>query len=391
MNDQYELLLVLAVLYLMECCLWIPLDSIALGRGGLGRWKVIHPSPLWARRNRGLIFMNPLPPLGTTFIAHPWPLSLTSTSMYSYVSLQLNPGPRPERLSSLIDFADVADLQTQSREILADGQVLAQFSTDAQAMRFAALLENLARVPAAKRQSRITAALQGALDVEGARAKIDRFYQATILLRFFCHALFLFAFILLPLIVAMHEFGRFGLPLLESAVLCWFSLLICYYFAHRELKPGAVGARRKSLAKLCVMPTAAIRACDFLGLDLLSEYDPLAIAAAIAKPKLLKDLASDVLHDLYFPRLPVCPSTSPQAAEIEQTFREQLIQQLEEMLNRQDISPDELMTVAPPSDPAHASYCPRCQAQYLISEGTCQDCGDRPLVRFEPETSASAS
>ena len=41
------------------------------------------------------------------------------------------------------------------------------------------------------------------------------------------------------------------------------------------------------------------------------------------------------------------------------------------------------LTVAPmPTEPANQSYCPRCGAQFVVREGTCADCGGRPLERF---------
>jgi hypothetical protein len=59
-----------------------------------------------------------------------------------------------------------------------------------------------------------------------------------------------------------------------------------------------------------------------------------------------------------------------------------LLRFLEEFLERNGVSPASLLVPPRPEGPASRAYCPVCLTQYVVSGGSCQDCGNIPLARF---------
>ena len=68
MTDADILLLVLVILYLLECVAWIPSASSAITRGFDGWGRLVSNDRLLGNEKGGLLLLNPLPPLGEVFL-----------------------------------------------------------------------------------------------------------------------------------------------------------------------------------------------------------------------------------------------------------------------------------------------------------------------------------
>jgi hypothetical protein len=127
-------------------------------------------------------------------------------------------------------------------------------------------------------------------------------------------------------------------------------------------------------------PAAAMRAAEVLIRDGLVEFHPLAVAAAISTKDRLAALARPALLDLEHPRPDELPE-EPAAARIDEWFRKKLLKRLVALLRRAEVDPDDLRRPPEPLGDSR-SYCPRCRNQYVMSEGTCTDCGGLPLASY---------
>src|SRR5262249_34562369 len=124
------------------------------------------------------------------------------------------------------------------------------------------------------------------------------------------------------------------------------------------------------------------RASDLLGRRLLESYHPLAVTAVFCSPAEHNRLARQVLLDLQYPLPPEGPSNEARVLTALAWFRGLLREETEKVLARAGLDRTELLQPPAPIEPANRTYCPRCGAQFILTEGTCAECGGRPLQAF---------
>jgi hypothetical protein len=125
-----------------------------------------------------------------------------------------------------------------------------------------------------------------------------------------------------------------------------------------------------------------MRAHDIVTRLLLEQYHPLAVAKTLLGGESFRRFAHRVLLDLRYPAPPTCSNSQPQAIATEVFYRQTLLEVVESWLVENKLSPDELCCPPPRADESCASYCPRCEAQFVSVSGTCSDCGGLPLMAF---------
>jgi hypothetical protein len=438
MSDERLLLLVLAALYLSECSLWVGHGSVAL-RAAVGRrFGVVHPPAFPGNDRGGWVVLNPLPPLGSAFACHQWPVALTAAGVGPATGQSVNfsarptpvgadagggPGPadppayRWEAVRGARADGDVVHLDLTpggerpgggrpGDERRSGGRPFVKLADAPAAARLADLVARLAAAPAARRPRMIDRVVRASFDVAAAAERAARVRRATVVLRGVCVLLFLLLFVAVPALVALGLFSFLILRLLPLAVACWWSAVALFYLAHRELAPADRAGRWKAVAVMLFAPTAAIRACDAAGKQALAGVDPVAAAAALCRPEAFATFARRALLDLHFPlAADVAPAAEPRSAGEPQSadetlsatetlsadearaaaaeFRATLAGHVARVMAAKGVDPAAALSTPAAADPAHLSYCPRCRAEYVVPTGTCQDCGGlalRPLA-----------
>jgi len=379
MSDLELLALVAVGLYLSECLLWVPRGHVVFRRLPFGRYRPVQPATTLGNDRAGFVPANPLPPLGQTFVCGPWPMSLSSEAAWSFVSPTLAP-VRPPQLSRFVRLDEVREVTQDGGLVLVNGEPFLDAGEHAAASRYAALLRTVARLPRPRRDAAIERELRRATDADAARKTVAAFGRRTAPMRMLCQVLFLLLVCVLPM---MAWDARLTAWWPEYLLMLLFSLVgVLVYFAatHRRLYPEAPGPRWRTFATMLLAPTLATRACDILSRPLLARYHPLAAAAALCDQHTFRQLARRALLDLRHPAPPVCPDAERQ--ELEQSSRQRLGHALERLVAHQGLDPAELTAPLPPEDPACLSYCPRCDRQYVVADGTCADCGSLALLPF---------
>jgi hypothetical protein len=136
-------------------------------------------------------------------------------------------------------------------------------------------------------------------------------------------------------------------------------------------------ARWKALAIMTLAPTAAIRAAHALSRDLLSGYDPLACAAVLCDDDAFGKYARRVLMDLAHPNN---QCKDEEAKSIRDSFAERVRRALEPVFEHRGTDSAEILAPPVPQDPSCLVYCPRCDTQFSVAAGTCEDCGGVALL-----------
>jgi len=107
MTDTELLFIVLALVYGWECACWVRRGSVLFVIWFGARWRIRHPGTLLGNQQGGFVFAPPLPPLGTIFLGHQFPLSLSPDAALAYVASTLNPGWRPVQSGNIARFDEM--------------------------------------------------------------------------------------------------------------------------------------------------------------------------------------------------------------------------------------------------------------------------------------------
>ena len=381
MNDLQALLLVVVLIYLVECARWLRRGSVAF----ISRWgRTFHgrqtPSAL-ANQSGGVILAPPLPPLGAVHVAHQWPHSLGPKGILGWVSEDLAGSRRLDQSERFLPWSEVESVQGDGKMLRINGEPWQKMTGQGAAASAAWELASMARGVANGRERAIRRAVRAMADTAEVEQRLERHRKASWPLRLLSNLTLAYLFIFLPFAIGLPlteihwAWWLLGLPPLMAAVSATF------FFAHRRLYPEEGWDRGFHLALMVLSPLAVIRAGDALSAPLMSGLHPLAVARVLCPEQELRVMARRSLLDLRSPMEPTSPVDAPGARETESWYREQLLAALEGMLYEAGLDPEDL-TEPPDPDGESQSYCPRCQAQYVIPEGTCKDCGGLDLVRF---------
>ena len=84
MSEAQTLLLILILLYLTECLIWVKRESVAFVSRFGGRWRLTVPPSWFGNAKGGILFLNPLPPVGRVFLSHLSPISISPSGICAY-------------------------------------------------------------------------------------------------------------------------------------------------------------------------------------------------------------------------------------------------------------------------------------------------------------------
>ncbi|MCE9594575.1 MAG: hypothetical protein K8S98_10300 [Planctomycetes bacterium] len=373
MSETDALVLLLALIYLGDCVAWVRRGAVAFRALGFASFHATTPSPFTGNARAGLVWANPLPPLGVLFVAESWPIAFSPEGLASVPGLELDSkAPRVPRWNAA-RWSETREIRAAEKELWVDGRLFARADTTKTANELARFAERLRVAPPKEREALIDAALAARLDVERVRELADRFASATLGVRVATNALFVFLAVVVPLVL-----WRWGLlltwPWLAAGlVLGLASTAWVFRSAHAELFPDERSARRRELILLAASPPQAVRAVDALARPLLAGFDPLAVAILLegeARERLVRSILVDVFHPL-----PAPVAAEPFAVDCERWFRSRLQVALERATKRLGLDARKLLEPPPTDDRAARATCLRCGLESAEPAGVCSDCG----------------
>jgi len=380
MTDLQILFIVLAALYGWECACWAHRGSVAC-RAWLGpRFKLAHPSRLLGNQRGGFVFAHPLPPLGTLFLTTQFPVSISPEAVLAFVSPSLNPGSRPPQGGRLYPFDEILTIKAEAKRILINGDMFVRAASSNLASNIANELQQLKAIPASKRAKAIELMLHQTFDLQAIEQRRAEFQNRTRSLRVTTNGLFWYMFIAVPAVIWKLGLVPFWPVLLAVLLAGTTAIAVCFRRLHEHFFAALDDERFTYSLIILLSPATAIRAIDLLSRPLLEAYHPLAVAKILCPEPGFRALASHYLREIRYPALPICPR--PESAAIEKEMRALLQREVEGLLAKAGLDPEELIRPPMPAESGCLSYCPRCLAQFTISAGACEDCGGIPLVPF---------
>jgi hypothetical protein len=382
MTDLELLFLVLAIIYVWECGWWAKCGSVGL-RAWLGsHWKIALPSRLLGNQGGGMIFASPLPPLGSLLVGYHFPASISAEGLLAFIPPSIDPARRIAASGQFLRFEAIQRVVADGKRVRINNQVILMAATPEFAIDLADQIERLHKLPITDRKRAIEQGIEQSFDLKEIEQRWNEFQVETQGLRLNTNFLFLYLFGILPLVL-----WRLGLSatwpwLLTGLLVCTLTIALQFGRTHKRLYPKAEDERFTHFIILFLSPASAVRARDVLTRSLLEKFHPVALARTFCSDQAFEALAEQVLRELRYPALPVCPHPDPLAHAAERYAREFQLQTLEHFLRRNGCRPENLVKPPPVADLSAKSFCPRCHAQFTMLEGSCQDCGGIQIIPF---------
>jgi hypothetical protein len=379
MSDGQTLFVVLSLIYLAECFLWVRKQSVAF----VSPWcrRVTITAASFGNANSGFLFMNPLPPLGSVFLSHLSPVSVSPLGICAFNLQSLPYVGRANQSGRSLAFTEIAESSIDGAYLLVNHQQFAKCATTAQAKAISELINEAAKVSLSEREGllRSYTARQFAGDEA---AKVLREASSIIrTIRWMCSILFLFLFVATPILVSTFGLLRLFIPIAVLMFLLGVQISLMFHDARKALFPGE--ARWDQVITMILCPPVSIRAADLLTRDLLSGYSPVVLASLLAGSRAQQFVRAFVL-DLQHPLKHEV--TNEESAEIIRwAAAEQLGFCLEHIKQSSNLEQEVLLAPPQPSENS-ISYCPRCECQFNVSSGECPDCPGLGLVAFSKHT-----
>lgn len=376
MNDNQILLLVVAVIYLIECFFLIKRDTfVFLNLFGL-RWHPAYSSSILGNYSKGAIFSNPLPPLGITLFCQSSSISLSPDSIYSYASLAPYPGGRVQQHEKYFRLDDIKKISSYDNKIMINGADFAKALSHRIAKALADLIERLIRGSKSERSSFIKEAIERSLDTEAIQLRMQDYYKHARWLKIVSNLIFLYLFAACPVVVFYFGLAKTWFILLPLLLLLMVLNARLFFHAHKILFPDEGAARIQSLFLILLVPTTSIRANDYLSCYLLDSFHPLAVAKVLCCQKDFELIAKRFILDAQHPIQPVCPADDTEICNTEKWFRESYLSLIEDFIKK-NVNDFEALVQHPQQGSSSAvTYCPRCHTQFAITDGKCLDCNN---------------
>ena len=201
MSEVQLLFVVLAVLYGWECACWLRRGAVAFSTWLGAGWRAWHPGTLIGNQTGGFILAPPLPPLGTLFVAHQFPLSIAAEGVLAFVATNVNPGWRPAQTGRSVRFDDLPETCARGSKVLVNGELLVKCSSPGLARRCVAQLQQLAKLKPAQRDAALAERLRGAFDAGAVERQRQDFQQQSRAVRRLSNSLLGYAFVVVPTVI----------------------------------------------------------------------------------------------------------------------------------------------------------------------------------------------
>jgi len=374
MTEVQVLFLILAGVYLLQCIGWAPLESEVLRIGWRFRAKILpHGLPLRFGRHK-LFLLNPFSPLAGAIICELFPSVRTSDDGFTADSTS----PKAEGVTGgqtiRLNWHEKQQVHSEDKEVRSAGQVLFVAHSEAYAAFLAGVLGRVRKKSPQERDRAFEREFEKMFDTKKVAERLDEYKSHAAFLRTTCVLLFVFLFLMAPVLIRLRGLERIWPVLL--AYLIWSLAWVGWSFlrAHRALYPERKEGRWQQVMVLVLSPFSAIRANDVLLRDLFCAFHPLAVSCVLLSKEDARAQAERNLRQSLF-------RTDRDAASSDAAMG----RALESFLAKNGIPREELLRPPRRESQNCQTYCPLCLAQFVLAEGECPDCGDVQLKQFLPD------
>ncbi|MCL2760579.1 MAG: hypothetical protein FWD70_02905 [Desulfuromonadales bacterium] len=369
MTDTQFLYLILVIIYLIECCFWLPRNSIAFIKGS--GWKIKSSAWLLGNSNGAFAFAWPFPLLGKAFIGT---IPSISISQEGIANRTIEGNPRKSsKAATIISYDNISSISNIGKIVYINETEFYKSSSEKHALKLVEILSELWR--SNKREKDIQNYTDSLFDIDTLDKNLTEFNIKTKTLTWLCNIHFIIMFIIAPIIV--YVFGVISLIISALFIIIFnFVVIGFYYYSHSNVYPEFKGERITDIIKMGLCPPMTVRGRDYLSLHYLCSFHPVAIAFVLLPAEKAEEFAKKTLLDFNK------NITSNSDSVI--WHYESMKKEITAFIEKRGIDINKLL--APPEPEAGVlSYCPACHAQYTFINGTCSECNNVNLVPYDGE------
>lgn len=380
MTDEQALFAIICFLYITDCFLWIDRHSVAIVSSWWKKWKPAFPSVLFGNGDAGFVLLNPLPPLGLSYVCHLPPVSISPVGICAYNSQTLRPGGKSSQSGKTVLFTDVKNINSNGKAIIVNDSKFVKCRTESEASVLAHFLSSIASAAQENRESLIRDFFQKALNYESVWSALGAVSEQSRILRLLCNISFFFIFLFTPALVMYYGLKHMIIPLGICFFLLSIRISVEFYASHKMLYPQASEDRIGNFLKMILCPPVAIRALDVLANPLLGSFNPLNVANVLLDKNKYSVFAKEFMLDLKYPIQP--NHLNDEGILIMIWHNNTLFDLCKSYLD--DVAKLNIDLFSPPiqTDEDSKSYCPRCLGQFIKESGECPDCFGVKLALF---------
>ncbi|HEY6269556.1 MAG TPA: hypothetical protein VIX11_14725 [Candidatus Acidoferrum sp.] len=380
MTEVQILFLVLIGVYLLQCIGWAPLESEVFRIGWRFRARLL-PKGLGMRFGQHkLLFLNPFLPLSGAIVCEFFPSVVTNKEGTPAQSNLSKPDEITGRRTIRLSYQAKQQVQSAGKEVRSAGHLLFTAHSEAYATFLAAVLDHVRKRSAQDRDRAFEREFEKMFDNKKIALRLEEYQAHTVFLRTACMLLFVFLFLVAPVLIRLRGLEHLWPVLL--AYLIWSLAWIGWSFlrAHRALYPELKEGCWQQVIVLALSPFSAIRANDVLLRDLFCAFHPVAVGYVLLSKEESRVLAERNLRQSLFRMEGDATSSDSVMRRVLQAF-----------LAKIEMPPEELLRPPLRESENCQTYCPLCLAQFVLAEGECPDCGDVHLKKFPvaPESAPS--
>jgi hypothetical protein len=367
LDDVEQIFVVLAALYLLECCWWVRGETQRLFTGLFVRWSDV-PIERPALEAWRLTFANPCP-WSESFSAERAPLPFDDRRL---LVPQLDRESGGERYVAF-EWDSLEPVAASGRDVQAGSLRLGIYSSHAVAAAIADRLERVRAASPRERASIAAAVVAEPWDWHAAAGRLGRWRRAVSLVQRLGGLLTVLA-VAGPLVHAWHAALPPDLPLLLLAIgfVLWIATAVAGVAIRRSELPSDPEARKHRWTAF-FSPASAMRLADRMGRDLVAGYEPLVVALIGGERSGSASVAALWLRDAVHPAFRPATTDTSAAATLD------WYQGRSTACARQavaDAGHDPESWLGPPRPDRDAvAYCPRCHRQFVDTTDLCGGCG----------------
>ena len=381
MTDELILFSVLCMIYFSDCLLFVRNNTITFVLW-FGKHWVHNSSGQLIRTAKGrVVLLNPFPPLGKVFCCRLMPLSISPKGVCSFNYQTLVHDEASEREAVYVLFNEIENIRADNRDLFINNERFCRLTDERMAIKLKDFMNRLHNTMEENREKIIIEFWKDQFDYDAMKKRFEQIKKKVSALRFLCNALFIYLFVIAPIIVLYFRLTNMLIPIAIGMLVLAIQIAISFFILHKKIFPDRAEERISNLIKMIMCPPVSIRACDLITANLLENYNPVAVGHLFLPPVEFKKYAERTLRNFKYP--PVDYITGNCANEIS-IYQNQIVLRLASDYIRDVANIGEDLLYQPvPNDISVQSFCPRCLSQFTKEAGNCPDCPGLKLRTFD--------